>query len=313
MTKSHETDHFPTQFEQILERYQRELELRRGLSAHTCRAYLHEARSLLEFVCKHSDDPATSLPEIDIRDMRLWLADNQQAGHSRASIARHSASIRTFTRWLFKNTYTATDPGAQLKSPKVSNELPHVLTAEQARELLRVAKERTADGSALAIRDAAIVELLYATAIRVSELTGTDVSDVSPSSNLRVIGKGDKERIVPFGRPARNALMAWLDVRGTLLEKNPTEQALFVGARGKRIDPRTVRTLLTQLTKATGLPDITPHDLRHSAATHLLDGGSDLRTVQEILGHSSIGTTQRYTHVSAERLRAAFGQAHPRA
>ncbi|QJC21553.1 tyrosine recombinase XerC [Arcanobacterium buesumense] len=305
------TEELAQPLEEILTQYLDELDMRRGLSTHTCRAYLAEARSLFLFLQAQSDDVTRALGQLDIRDLRAWLAHRVQAGHARSSIARHSAAIRTFTAWLYKRRIIEHDPGVQLKAPRASNELPHVLSVEQARKLLHVAQERTSDGDPLRIRDAAIFELLYATAIRVSELTGANITDISPSNTIRVLGKGNKERIVPFGRPARRALMAWLDVRATVVK--PGEQALFVGALGKRIDPRVVRSSLSKLTAIAQLPDITPHDLRHSAATHLLDGGSDLRTVQEILGHASIGTTQRYTHVSAERLRAAFGQAHPRA
>ncbi|QRV02693.1 tyrosine recombinase XerC [Arcanobacterium phocisimile] len=304
------------ELETILDDYRRELEVRRGLSAHTCRAYVSEARSLLAFLTERSDDASQALAYIDIRDLRAWLAQRQQSGHARASIARHSAAIRTFTSWMYKNSIIETDPGISLRAPRAANELPHVLSVEQARTLLAAARERAESADPLMIRDRAIFELLYATAIRVSELTGANVSDISPEGTLRVIGKGNKERIVPFGRPARETLMAWLPVRAQLLAQegaDATEQALFIGARGKRLDQRIVRAALSKLTAYAKLPDITPHDLRHSAATHLLDGGSDLRTVQEILGHASIGTTQRYTHVSAERLRAAFGQAHPRA
>ncbi|WP_216382399.1 tyrosine recombinase XerC [Arcanobacterium phocae] len=307
------TAELPQALENILARYSREISLRRGLSDHTCRAYLAEARSLLEFLHQQSDNAAVAIGELDIRDLRSWLAYRQQSGHARSSIARHSAAVRTFTAWMLKAGIIDHDPGAQLKAPRAANELPHVLSVAQARELLRVAHENTQSGDPIAIRDAAIFELLYATAIRISELVGINIGDISPDNSIRVLGKGNKERVVPFGRPARTALMAWLSVRSSLLGSNVQDPALFIGARGKRIDPRVVRKSLSQLTIQANLPNITPHDLRHSAATHLLDGGSDLRAVQEILGHSSIGTTQRYTHVSAERLRAAFGQAHPRA
>ncbi|USR79937.1 tyrosine recombinase XerC [Arcanobacterium pinnipediorum] len=333
----------PVELETILDDYGRELQVRRGLSAHTCRAYLSEARSLLNFLVQRSDDAGQALAYIDIRDLRAWLAQRQKSGHARSSIARHSAAIRTFTAWMYKTAVIDSDPGIQLKAPRAANELPHVLSVEQARTLLAAARQRAETGDPILIRDRAIFELMYATAIRVSELTGANIADISPEGTLRVIGKGNKERIVPFGRPARETLMQWLPVRARLLADRAqllaahdrgkqdvagqnvveqdvagqayrrTEQALFIGAHGKRIDQRIVRASLSKLTAYAHLPDITPHDLRHSAATHLLDGGSDLRTVQEILGHSSIGTTQRYTHVSAQRLRAAFGQAHPRA
>ncbi|MGV9182207.1 tyrosine recombinase XerC [Arcanobacterium canis] len=298
--------------DEILDRYRNELEVRRGLSPHTVRAYLSEAHSLLMFLSVRSDDLDQSLLFLELADLRAWLASASTHGQARASLARHSAAIHTFSTWLYKNGYTRVDAARRLQSPRASNELPHILTKEQVAKLLAVAHELAQDGHPIATRDWALFELLYGTAIRVSELTGLDVSSISPQGTLTVRGKGNKERVVPFGRPAREALMAWLTARASILGSSCTS-ALFLGARGRRLDPRTVRKALSSLTALAGLPDISPHDLRHSAATHLLDGGSDLRTVQEILGHSSLSTTQRYTHVSAERLRAAFSQAHPRA
>ncbi|WP_406708476.1 tyrosine recombinase XerC [Trueperella pyogenes] len=297
--------------EKIVTEYAHELEVRRGLSSHTVTAYVKEARSLLDFLAHHSDDVLGALRYLDLADLRSWLAMRQADGHARASMARHSAAIRSFTRWLHKNGYVDVDPGLRLKSPRPNNELPKVFTQAQAKRLLDVAANRASEEQGLAVRDWAMMELLYASGIRVSELVGLDIQGVQPDSTLRVIGKGNKERIVPFGRPARQALAEWLSVRQQFI-KAPTP-AVFVGKAGRRIDPRMVRTVLDRLTAMADLPHIGPHGLRHSAATHLLDGGSDLRSVQEILGHSSLGTTQRYTHVSAERLRAAFGQAHPRA
>ncbi|MDO5026124.1 MAG: tyrosine recombinase XerC [Trueperella sp.] len=298
-------------FEQLLADYERELTLRRGMSAHTVRAYLAEAESLLGFLTQYSDDAATALFELELADVRAWLAAQQQAGQARASLARHSAGIRNFCSWLYQNNYTRVDAGARLQSPKAENRLPRVLTQEQAQALLNYAQELAKTGQPMAVRNWAILELLYATGIRVSELVGLDITAIHPDSTLRVFGKGSKERVVPFGKPARKALMAWLSLRETVLSQ-PT-QAVFVGEHGKRIDPRTVRTVLTRIAAQAGVPEISPHGLRHSAATHLLEGGADMRSVQEILGHSSLGTTQRYTHVSADRLRQAFGQAHPRA
>lgn len=299
------------ELEQILADYQRELALRRGLSVHTVRAYLAEAESLLDFLAQDSDDAIAALFELELADVRAWLAARQQSGQARASLARHSSAVRNFCSWLHQNKYTRVDAGARLKSPKAENRLPRVLTQDQANTLLEYAQELAKTGEPMDIRNWAIFEVLYATGIRVSELVGLDIPAIHPDSTLRVLGKGNKERVVPFGKHARQALMSWLSVREAVLAA-PT-QAVFIGERGNRIDPRTVRTILTRLTTQAGVPEISPHGLRHSAATHLLEGGADLRSVQEILGHSSLGTTQRYTHVSAERLRQAFGQAHPRA
>ncbi|MCI6574935.1 MAG: tyrosine recombinase XerC [Actinomycetaceae bacterium] len=256
---------------------------------------------------------ADQLSLLELADVRAWLAQRAQQGQARASLARHSAAIRTFCTWLFKKGYTHSDAAARLRAPKADNKLPTVLTREQARALLASMKNNAhrQDAPATAVRDWALVELIYAAGLRVSEAVGLDVTDVQEDRTLRVLGKGDKERIVPFGVPAHTALREWLAMRGQMM-KTPSP-ALFIGARGGRLNSRSVRDLLARATARAGLPNISPHALRHSAATHMLEGGSDLRTVQEFLGHTSIGTTQRYTHVSADRLRAAFGQAHPRA
>ena len=186
-----------------------------------------------------------------------------------------------------------------------------MLSAKSAERLLEYAK--VAADSALQVRDWAALELTYAAGLRVAEVVSLDVRGIDlERRTMRVIGKGNKERVVPFGRPAAEAVEAWLARRPELASESSGD-ALFLGARGGRVDPRTLRESLHRLTAQAGVKDVAPHGLRHSAATHLLEGGSDLRTVQEILGHSSLQTTQRYTHVTPERLRAAFTQAHPRA
>ena len=310
----------------IVADFAHELLDRRGDSEHTARAYQEEAFSLLSFLFAGASpkgdegdgDGSPSVKELreqlrylELADVRSWLAQKVRSGHARSSLARHSAAARTFCTWLYRSGYTEDDAGARLRAPKADNKLPRVLNAQQVRELLAEARLLAEKSDPIAVRNWAVLELIYSAALRVSECVGLDVASVAPDNTLRILGKGNKERIVPFGVPAQRALDAWLRVRGQLAE--PGSTALFVGERGARLDPRTVRAFLTKLTALAGLPEISPHDLRHSAATHLLEGGSDLRTVQEFLGHSSIGTTQRYTHVNAERLRAAFGQAHPRA
>lgn len=300
--------------DETLDAYERELRLRRGLSENTAAAYVREARSLLEFIWEIAGgdvEEPMDLRGLELADVRAWLARSQAKGRSRSTLARHSASIRTFCRWLHRKGHTDVDAAARLKAPRADNALPRVLNQEQARRLAEHAGRLAASGDPLALRDHAAVELLYASGIRIGELCSLDVDSLGADSTLRVIGKGDKERIVPFGVPARRALTAYLPARAQLLVR--PNRALFLGARGGRLDPRTLRKTIHRLAASAGVPDISPHDLRHSAATHLLDGGSDLRTVQEILGHASLGTTQRYTHVSSERLRAAFTQAHPRA
>lgn len=252
---------------------------------------------------------------LELADLRAWLSARAQAGHSRASLARHSAAIRTFSTWLYKNSYTNVDAGLRLGSARPDNKLPQVLSEAQVSALLtyfhQAAQPKSGKIDSAAVRNWALIELIYAGALRVSEAVGLNLSDVQPDNTLRVIGKGNKERVVPFGVPARAALDSWLDVRDDMVTIE--YDALFLGVRGGRLDSRTVRIILDRATAHAGVPAISPHDLRHCAATHMLAGGSDLRSVQEFLGHASIGTTQRYTHVSAERLRAAFGQAHPRA
>jgi len=227
--------------------------------------------------------------------------------------ARRSASVRTFSTWAFEEGLLASDVAVRLRAPRVDNRLPGVLTTQQAAQLLKTAADLASDGNALAARDLAIIETLYATGVRVSELVGLDVTDLDHSQRtLRVLGKGRKERTVPYGVPAARALENWLGRRPEICAAD-AGAALFLGARGRRIDPRAVRDIVHRLCAAAQVSDLGPHGLRHSAATHVLSGGADLRSVQEILGHSSLATTQRYTHVSAERLRSVYEQAFPRA
>ena len=299
---------------ELLEQYRRELELRRGLSQHTVAAYVREAESLLTFLNASigvGPDEPVDLGLLTLTDVRSWLARSQADGQARSSLARHSAAIRNFSSWLYRSGFTEVDAAARLKAPRADNELPNVLTQDQARQLLNHAQARAADDDPVCVRDMAALELLYGAGLRVAELCTLNIESLQPNSTVRVIGKGNKERIVPYGVPATRALMRYLAVRSALTKK-PT-RALFLGVRGGRLDPRSLRDVVYRVAAQAGVPEISPHDLRHSAATHLLEGGSDLRTVQEILGHTSLATTQRYTHVSAERLRQTFVQAHPRA
>ena len=208
----------------------------------------------------------------------------------------------------------STDPALRLATARAASPLPTVLRTEPVAKLLDSAGERAADDDAIHLRDWALLELLYATGVRVGEVVGADLADADLSERtIRVVGKGDKERVVPFGRPAELALRAWLDRGRPQLVQPTSPKAVFLGRRGGRLDQRQARAVVHQAAALAGVDDVAPHALRHTAATHLLEGGSDLRSVQEILGHSSLATTQRYTHVSAERLRSAFQQAHPRA
>lgn len=301
----------------LLDAYRRELAVRRGLSEHTVAAYLADARSLINYLASLLGlDPVDvtvadlDLSHLELADLRSWLGAQQRAGSSRSSLARRAAAIKSFTAWLADRDVTERDAGERLVSPRADSRLPNVLSEDDARRLLDYARDVAASGHRSKIRNWAACEMLYSSALRISELTGLNTTDVSDDA-VRVFGKGGVERIVPLGVPAREAIDAYLAVRHTFIV-TPTD-ALFLGDRGGRLDPRTLRGILHRLSSAAGVADTAPHDLRHSAATHMLEGGSDLRTVQEFLGHSSLGTTQRYTHVSPERLRSAFGQAHPRA
>lgn len=284
------------------------LALERGRSPHTVRAYLVDLRSLGRFA---QDCGCAGPDDLTLGILRRWLGSNSTA--ARATVARRASAARAFTSWCQRRGISRHDPGALLLAPQVRTALPSVLDTASAETLMTHAATAADDGAPAALRDRAIVELLYATGCRVGELCGADVSDVDLGERrFRVLGKGRKERVVPFGHPAAQALDDWLAVRPEVPPK-PGEYALFVGVRGSRIDQRAVRAIVRRLADQAGIASIAPHGLRHSAATHILEGGADLRTVQEILGHASLSTTQRYTHVSVERLRAVFDQAHPRA
>src|SRR5690242_6089302 len=296
---------------EVLAEYERHLVSERDLAPHTVRAYLADIGGLLE----HADRMGRGVADLDLRTLRSWLARQQVTGHSRTTLARRATAVRVFTAWLARTGRAPTDVGASLRSPKARRTLPPVLRQDEARELVEAAANLADDGSPLGLRDAAMLELLYATGVRVGELVALDVDDVDRHRNvLRLFGKGRKERTVPFGGPAADALDAWLARGRPLLVAAGAGPALFLGARGRRIDQRAVRTLVhRRIADVPGAPDIGPHGLRHTAATHLLEGGADLRSVQELLGHASLATTQLYTHVSTDRLRQAYRQAHPRA
>ncbi len=282
----------------------------RRCSRHTVRAYEGDLRSLAEFCCGRG---ITDPPALRLSHLRAWLAAQSADGRSRSTVARRAASARAFTSWCLQRGLTATDPGERLASPQVSQVLPTVLDVDEATALMEHALVAADDGSVAGLRDAALLEVLYGTGIRVSELCGLDRRDVDRGERtLRVRGKGDRERTVPVGAPALLAVEEWSRVREAWVTDRSGE-ALFLGPRGGRIDPRAVRSVVHRIAEQAGVSDLAPHGLRHTAATHVLQGGADLRTVQELLGHASLATTQRYTHVSVERLRASFAQAHPRA
>lgn len=299
-------------WDSVLDAYSEHLRLERGLSAHTVRAYATDLADLVE----HARSVGIAQPgDLDLRTLRGWLARQQTRGHARATVARRATSVRVFTGWLLRTGRAGTDAGGLLATPKRHRVLPTALRSDQMRGVLERAVASAADEGATGLRDVAMLELLYATGIRVGELVGLDVDDVDHERRLvRVLGKGSKERAVPYGLPAADAVHGWLATGRGPLVTQASGSALFLGARGGRIDPRAVRrTVHRRIAEVDETLDLGPHGLRHSAATHLLEGGADLRSVQELLGHESLATTQIYTHVSAERLRSAYTLAHPRA
>jgi integrase/recombinase XerC len=298
---------------EIRDAFLKYLESERNLSAHTIRAYLGDLDSFFEHLEKLD---ITDFSKLELSHIRSWLANQQVKGGARTTLSRRAVSIRLFTKWANKKGYLAKDVGATLATPKGARTLPDVLNVADAGLAMDALVTRVAEEDGpLSKRDCAMVEVLYASGARVSELCGLDLQDIDYERNtIRVIGKGNKERTIPLGNPAMRALDAWLKEGRPSLAGDKSDRAVFLGARGKRIDQRTVRTVVYQALEALeGAVKLGPHALRHSAATHLLEGGADLRTVQEILGHASLATTQIYTHVSTERLQKAFKQAHPRA
>ncbi len=297
----------------LLEEYGRHLRLGRNRSAHTVRAYVGDARALLLHLYARSAD--SGVGEIDLPLLRSWLSELSAGGAARTTMARRASAARTFTAWLTSTGRLAMDPGSRLGSPRAHRTLPAVLGKEQAQAAMGAAESGAAQHDPMALRDRLIVEMLYATGIRVSELCGLDIDDVDREHRqIRVLGKGNKERSVPFGLPADQSLELWLRYGRPLLTTPDSGRALLLGRRGRRLDQRQARTVVHEVISAIpGAPDMGPHGLRHTAATHLLEGGADLRIVQELLGHASMATTQLYTHVSIDRLKKAHEQAHPRA
>lgn len=318
----------------------------RALSRHTVRAYQGDIQSLLEYAWRHGVAAPDSL---DLATLRGWLAGQHRGGAARATLARRGAAARAFTAYAYRQGWLAVDPGPRLGTPKARHVLPQVLRADEMNlvladcenRALREFAEGQRDAAALAMRDAAVLELLYATAIRVSELCQLDAGGLDQDRRtVRVLGKGGKERVVPVGVPAMRALLRWEEAGRPVLANERSGAALFLGARGGRLDPRAARRIVHDRLRAAGLAaarqamgedgrppgpgddgdagppavrDAGPHAIRHTAATHLLEGGADLRSVQEMLGHSSPATTQIYTHVTTERLKSTYRQAHPRA
>ncbi|PDQ36057.1 MAG: recombinase XerC [Candidatus Lumbricidophila eiseniae] len=332
-----------THFDAIEEDYLAHVRFERGYAGNTLAAYRGDIADLFRFLERHS---VTEPSAITLELLRDWLWEVSERGMATATIARRAASARGLTAWMLRRGLASTDPGARLRAPRVQRALPRVVHATAMAGLLAGLATRAESDDPTAVRDAAIIELLYASALRVSEIVGLDVGDIDRRRRtLRVVGKGSKERVVPYGGPAARALDRYLEqsrmvllaraanesVRseggGTGLPTRPAgesgvhpqppacfQPAAFLGARGGRIGTRTIYSLVASLlADLPGSGPNGPHALRHSAATHLLDGGADLRAVQEFLGHANLGTTQIYTHVSTERLKASYRTAHPRA
>jgi integrase/recombinase XerC len=309
--------------------FERYLRAERSLSPHTVRAYVGDVTSLLEHAWRNGVQAPDGL---DLPQLRSWLAVQHESGAARATLARRGAAARTFTAFAYRCGWLAADPGPQLGTLKNRRTLPHVLRQEEMKTVLDAAGRRATAANppeaeavgaeaeqlvaaAVALRDSAVLELFYATGIRVSELCGLDAGSLDHDRRtVRVLGKGDKERTVPVGLPALRAVTRWLAAGRPELATGASGPALFLGVRGGRLDPRAARRIVHERLREIGtIRDTGPHGLRHTVATHLLEGGADLRSVQEILGHSSPSTTQIYTHVSIERIKSSYRQAHPRA
>lgn len=309
---------FPAQYASLVDDYITYVSANKGLGERTNRAYTIDIKQCLSWCNRHG---FKNISDLTTDDLRSWMADASR-NHARSSLARKVVAVRGFFAWCQHVGFINSDPAEILMTPKIKNVLPSVLDESQAESLMISIDSKANESSscsknqkAVELRNTAIIELLYATGIRVGELTGLNIQDINFSSRtIKVTGKGNKQRVVPFGIPAAKALSAWLsDIGRKILLKDSAQTAIFLGARGKRIDQRLVRQVVHDAAKSAHVPDISPHSLRHSAATHMLNGGADLREVQELLGHSSLNTTQRYTHVSIEALKQRYLQAFPRA
>ncbi len=279
----------------------------RGMSDNTQKAYESDLNDLLQFL---SDTKQT----ITLDSLRDWMWRMSEAGATKSTLARKTSSAKAFTEYLFERGELTEDPGLRLRAPKLERTLPKVASEKSLSEVFSRLSQLASENDPSALRDLCAFELLYATGMRVSELASLDVSDIDFSRRLlRVTGKGNKQRMLPYGEAAARALDSYIRDGRTKFELDSSPAALLLTSRGKRVGVRQLYSLVAKQLSQTATGAAGPHTLRHSAATHLLDHGADLRAVQEILGHASLATTQIYTHVSVERLRDAFEQAHPRA
>ncbi|WP_162989277.1 tyrosine recombinase [Glutamicibacter nicotianae] len=325
---THTSTALSAKFAEPVADYLEYLQRERGRSANTLRAYDVDLRNLGQFLQHQSQDP--SLKQITVEMLRDWLAQLHEAQVSRTTLARRISAVKNFFAWALKHQLIDTDPALRLAAPKKERRLPHVLQPSQIDRLLSEKTEVTAGAGdsesaaksgldarsqAVAARDKVIAELLYASGLRISELVALDVDDIDfERRTLKVLGKGNKERVVPFGKPAERVIIAWIRSHRKVLARQEAKGALLVGVRGARLNVRQAREVISKALESLGDTAASgPHALRHTVATHLLDGGADLRAVQEFLGHASLATTQLYTHVSVDRLRQSYRQAHPRA
>lgn len=325
---THTSTALSAKFAEPVADYLEYLQRERGRSANTLRAYDVDLRNLGQFLQHQSQDP--SLKQITVEMLRDWLAQLHEGQVSRTTLARRISAVKNFFAWALKHQLIDTDPALRLAAPKKERRLPHVLQPSQIDRLLSEKTEVTAGAGdsesaaksgldarsqAVAARDKVIAELLYASGLRISELVALDVDDIDfERRTLKVLGKGNKERVVPFGKPAERVIIAWIRSHRKVLARQEAKGALLVGVRGARLNVRQAREVISKALESLGDTAASgPHALRHTVATHLLDGGADLRAVQEFLGHASLATTQLYTHVSVDRLRQSYRQAHPRA
>lgn len=300
----------PVELHDAIDSFLRYLQIERNSSDLTLKSYSEDLDSLVEYLTEYEE---TLLPpdRIGISELRRYVAYLHECQYERTTIARRLACLRSFFRYCCREGYTKTNPAKPLRTPRTGRKLPHFLTTDQIGALLEAPPANTKMG----LRDRAIFETLYSAGLRVSELVALNLSDWDQDANIiRVMGKGRKERIAPIGSYAAKALKYWIEAREAKPKPHPDSDAVFLNRLKTRITSRSVGRMLEKYLLQTGLDKKTsPHTLRHTFATHLLDGGADLRSVQELLGHKSLTTTQIYTHVSTKRLRETYEKSHPHA
>jgi integrase/recombinase XerC len=297
--------------EQALAEFLRHLALERNASAHTVKSYREDLTQALQFFRERLPGRNLDVSLLTTRLLRAHSAWLQEQGYARATVARRLAAVRSWCRFLCRQGALTANPADGLRAPRQDKKLPHFLGEDALGRLL----EAPPGDTPLGLRDRALLETLYSAGLRVSELTGLDVGEVDLDSGLATVrGKGKRERLALLGPQALQAIRRWLAARATLPQSARGRDALFLNKNGTRLTPRSVGRLLAKYLAQAGLdPRASPHSLRHSFATHLLDRGADIRSVQELLGHRSLGTTQIYTHVTTNRLRDSYDKAHPRA